>query len=234
MNKTSQSTKDLYKNLIFLVASGIVLIAATVAWFAQNSSTNVDAIGAEVKAYDPVQINYFRCNDSYETLASRDGIPGSVSLYDRINANWTASDSSIDISSMYPGQFFSYKMVVSNTVNNLSLKFKSVTCTATTPPSASASATDTDELLSAVKVDAMATVKPSGGSETERVSLVSTNMYALYSNPTLLTIAGSVSSTDTITFYFDIYLPGGDSSIDYEAFRESGAVISIAEVAAET
>jgi hypothetical protein len=135
---------------------------------------------------------------------------------------------------MYPGQFFSYKMVVSNTANNLSLKFKSVTCTATTPPSASASATDTDELLSAVKVDAMATVKPSGGSETERVSLVSTNMYALYSNPTLLTIAGSVSSTDTITFYFDIYLPGGDSSIDYEAFRESGAVISIAEVAAET
>jgi len=233
MKKMSASTKDLYKNFIFLVASGIVLIAATVAWFAQNTNANVNSIGASVQAYDPIQIDYYIVQDSYETLAAYDGNSSSVSLTDRQSATWSSSLSSIDISSMYPGQFFSYKVVIANTTNNLSLKFNSVSCVATTPPTVSASATDTDEMLSAVKVNAMATVKPSAGSETENVSLVSTDLYTLSSSPTVLTTTGTILSTDTITYYFDIYLPGGDSSIDYEAFRESGAVISVAQVAAE-
>lgn len=231
MKNKSASTKDLYKNFIFLVASGIVLIAATVAWFAQNSSANVDSVGAAIQAVSPIDIGYYVSQEDYNTLAAHDGNAGSVSLADRQATTWSAKLSSIDIGSMYPGEFYSYKVVVTKASSTLNFNFNSISCIAATPPTASAAVTDTDELLAAVKVNAMATVTPSAGSETTNVSLFLTDLSALSSNATVLTTTGTITSTDTITFYYDIYLPGGDNSIDYEAFRESGAAISIGQVA---
>ena len=233
MKKKSPSTKELYKNFIFLVASGIVLVAATVAWFGQNSSSSASPIGASVQAYNPIQIDYYISAEDYETMASHDGDSSDISLQDRQSTTWSPSFSSIDISSIYPGQFFSYKMVVTNSTKNLSLKFDSVYCAASDPPTPSANETDTALLLSAIKLDALATVRQPPGSETLNISLVSTDLSALSSNATVLTTTGPASSGDIVTFYFDIFLPGGDSSIDYEAFRESGAVISISQVMAE-
>ncbi len=230
MKNKSAYTKDLYKNLIFLVASGIVLIAATVAWFAQNDAANVDSIGAAVQAVSPLDIGYYISTEDYGTLAAHDGNAGSVSLTDRQATTWSAKLSSIDIGSMIPGEFYSYKVVITNASSNLDLNFNTILCTAGTPPTASAAVTDTDELLEAIKVDALATIKPAAGSETVNGSPASSDLYTLSSNANILSTTGGVSSSDTVTFYYDIYLPGG-STIDYEAFRESGAAISIGQVA---
>lgn len=129
MKRLDDSTKKLIKNVVALITSALVLIAATVAWFASGTKTSVGQIKASVKASN-YSVSYYKMKDDsisgflQSVTTDADGTVGSITFSpaqsdlaykmddtSAANSKWTQS-TDWSITSMIPGAYWSYRIDV--------------------------------------------------------------------------------------------------------------------------
>lgn len=127
MKRFDDSTKKLIKNVAALITSALVLIAATVAWFASGSRANVNTINAKIENRN-FSITYFKMKSANVTGVLKSAtVSGGTPTFTFDTAKTIASkmdnnddpqntvwDSTQDfsISSLEPGSYWSYRIHV--------------------------------------------------------------------------------------------------------------------------
>ena len=126
MKHFDDSTKKLIKNVAALCVSALVLIAATVAWFAQGDSAAIDQISINTESirstdYYAVSATGVLQNvttvgagtsSEHKELVIHDSTNTSVTvtLQNQVESNSWTKTSAWGISSLYPGVYRAYKM----------------------------------------------------------------------------------------------------------------------------
>lgn len=125
MKRFDDSTKKLIKNIAALVTSALVLIAATVAWFASGSKADVQTINAKLVNTN-FNITYFEMKSDYVTGVLQSATVGGSSpgfTFDSAKTvDWKMTDSddaentkwetatAFNIDSLEPGSFQSFRI----------------------------------------------------------------------------------------------------------------------------
>lgn len=130
MKRFDDSTKKLIKNVAALITSALVLIAATVAWFASGSKSDVNQFGASFKN-ENYSVSNYKMTDSamhgiLESATVGGSTPGFSFDYGELQAptlagkmdpaNWEETEN-FDITSLEPGSFKSFKISVTSSIS---------------------------------------------------------------------------------------------------------------------
>lgn len=171
MNNASDDKKKLIKSVALMVATAMVLVAVTVAWFALGDHAGAGDVEAEVEKSDLTYTIY----EAVDT--NKNGI---LDPAESADANWTAvSGDSLQLLNAAPNQYHFYKIIVySGERSSVDFKLKGVSVT---PLNASAG---TNDILERIHV--RFEVKDDGGDPgfpTTGVDDIDTNLSALLGDP---------------------------------------------------
>ena len=223
MKHFDDSTKKLIKNVAALLVSALVLIAATVAWFASGSRADLNSISAPMQRSN-LSVKYYRTevSDTF-TYDSATGTVSGITLAQKMDlptgqSGWVETEN-IDVPRLFPGEYNAFKITVHvNEAGTPVLTMKDFTCLYPTDSSIAYSSI----FVSATAVSSDGTVLGSAcGSladlmtETEGSTVI-----------TPLSIGSQEANTDLV-FYLDIGIPGEDVNDTHDDLRMTGAQIRI-------
>lgn len=215
------SSKKLIKNFVYLIVSALVLVSATIAWFASGDTADVETISIPL-ATSQFDIKYYRADVSDKEFVydQTEGRIMPLSLEEKQALAWQATEN-IDIASLYPGAYNAFKIIVSaNEAGNPSLLFDKISCLV---PENSEIVYDSI-FLCAEAYDANGIqIASTSGSFTSFIPEGSDSMSVFG--------LGSVAKNAMLTIYVDIGIPGYDVNDTHNALRLTGADIRIGSVA---
>lgn len=221
MKHNDTYSKKLIKNFVYLIVSALVLVSATVAWFATGDAADVEKISTPM-ATSQFDIQYYRADVSdKEFIYDIDaGSITGLTLAEKQALPWQSTES-IDIDTLYPGAYNAFKIVVSaNEAGNPSLIFDKLSCLY--PENAQiaydsifvyADAYDVNNTVIASATGCFSDFIPDGSDSMTVFNL------------------GSVSQNARLTIYLEIGIPGYDVNETHSELRETGAEIRIGSVA---
>ncbi|MBQ3150123.1 MAG: hypothetical protein IJB86_02630 [Clostridia bacterium] len=215
------SSKKLIKNFVYLIVSALVLVSATVAWFATGDESTVETISIPL-ATSQFDIKYYRADVSgkefvYDEAA---GKVVSASLAEKQALSWVATDN-IDIDTLYPGVYNAFKIVVSaNEAGNPSLLFDAISCLYPA---------DTKIAYDSIFISAEA--YDVNGIQTASASGCFSDFIPEGSNAMTVFGLGSVAQNAMLTIYVDIGIPGYDVNETHNELQNTGAELRIGSVA---
>ena len=131
MKRFDDSTKKLIKNVAALITSALVLIAATVAWFASGSKADVNQFGASFKNENYSVTNYEMTDTAMSGILQSATVGGSspgfsfsygsggsaLTLAEKMDSAIWEETENFDITSLEPGSFKSFKISVGSTIS---------------------------------------------------------------------------------------------------------------------
>ena len=226
MKHNDDYSKKLIKNFVYLVVSALVLVSATVAWFAKNSKADVNAITAAMNG-EQFDISFYRADGLEEEFVydtSEDEIV-SISLEEKEALTWKPTEN-IDIKALYPGVYDAFKVViiVNEDSGSSSFDFNEISCAVAEDMDGDSKETFLNNVYKSVFYRAIA-VK--GDSLIGKVG----SFESMNESKTLsLMDLGEIKKGDTITVYFDIGIPGDDVNGTHAVLQETGATIRIGSV----
>ena len=249
--------KKFIKNVVSLVVSAVLLVAATIAWFAQSDSASMARITASVKSqvtfsYSRLGVadtssNFLDLNSTTNVLylRNRSGQTETTSSVGDFVAGsgltWldseSAGGSNWNLSSLYPGEYgvFRIDYVADTSSRTLQVSFSDVP-----------SDTNALDALSVYAVAQGVTTTGGGPSVTEvRTTIAETDEALTLSDllaqesttvedgVTTVTVLSDITSSVSgahVYVYYVIGMPATGSDTQHNALRLSGASISIDEV----
>lgn len=224
MKNKSDYTKKLIKNVTALITAGLVLIAATIAWFASNAETSVRSMSTK---YDGIEftIRYYRASNVPGTFKSL-GESGAVSLETRQGSTlgWTEVNS-LDVSNLFPGEYAMFRIDIQiGSSSTPHFVLNDIRCTS--------DPTKRELIFNSLFVNMLAVQEGTLlDSSTDSLSnLVKVRDGKYYIDE--LTIPQMESSSFSV--YLDVGMPGADVNNTHEALRLTGATVEIGSVTVDT
>lgn len=165
MKRFDDSTKKLIKNVAALITSALVLIAATVAWFASGSKSDVNQIGASFKNENYSVTNYEMTDTAMSGILESVTVGGSspgfsfnygagnaLTLAEKMDPDIWLETNDFNITSLEPGFFKSFKISVTSSISMFpTLKVDSIS----TPSGVTLSEADKETVLRNIYVHAV-------------------------------------------------------------------------------
>ncbi len=215
------SSKKLIKNFVYLIVSALVLVSATVAWFATGDESTVETISIPL-ATSQFDLMYYRADVSDKEFVynQETGRVESLTLEEKKALPWVTADN-IDVTTLYPGVYNAFKIVVkANEAGNPSLLFDAISCLLPSDADIAydsifinAESYDVNGVLTASATGSFSDFIPEGSESMSVMSL------------------GAVAKSAVLTIYVDIGIPGYDVNGTHNTLRETGADIRIGSVA---
>ncbi len=220
-------SKKIYKNLAFTIVTALVLVAATLAWFASSSQTaEINEISVDVPAKEYV-IEYFEAVD-----ANHDGaITELTEPYEKISGG-----TSLDITDMTPGKTNFYRIdVTAFAANDFTLLLNNIV------PEIEGESVTVDELYEAINI-AISCDAPEGVVITPSMDSYTLKDYILdYTGGSSIPTSGTVCAllvpqfelgdSKTVSIYYQIGLDGSEATTAENALHLTdgfqGARVSI-------
>lgn len=220
MKHNTMSSKKLIKNFVYLVVSALVLVSATIAWFASGDTADVESISIPL-ATSQFNIQYYRADVSeefvYDTQA---GAMVPINLEEKQTLQWQSADN-IDITALYPGVYNAFKIVViANETGNPSLSFNGLNCLYPE---------NKEDVYKSIFIRAVA--YNANGERVAEASGSFSNFISEGSDSMTVFSLGSVAKNATLTVYIDIGIPGFDVNETHDGLRSTGSEIRIGSVA---
>lgn len=226
MKKQSAYTKKLIKNGVALFASGLVLIAATFAWFAINADSDVGNLSVSFHGVQ-YSIEYYRgtiVDDNYDTFVGLSDVSSVANDYvspRRNNQKFTwALTSSLTVDSLYPGEYEPFRIdVTAGSGKTFDFVLQNITCT---PPSGTT--LTAADVYACISVNLVA-VDSSGNVLTSTSGTLQQFASAANATGHISGLALSFTDAGTISVYMDVGMVGTQ-----ETLRATGASVSIGSV----
>lgn len=237
MKQHDTSSKSIIKNIVSLVASALVLIAATFAWFTTGSTADVALVSADIEGV--FVVDYFTAQTpdtdvlwgmQDEELYVRDISAKSdtmISQYVQNAADTTWMKANEEQISLYPGEFRIFKISFAAKVSHdYSVCLNDVVFTSEDPDAAA------DSIYTygyAVCKDGDTVTSTSQTTQTLRSVLYTDG--APGTSGTVVTAHANMG--EMVNVYYVIGIPGEDINNSHDAVRQSGASIRIGSIVVE-
>ncbi len=213
------SSKKLIKNFVYLVVSALVLVSATIAWFATGDSADVSTISTRMKT-TLFNIEYYKADVTGTEFKYENGAVSSLTKSEKDELQWVQA-TNIDIESLYPGVFNAFKIVVkaNSSMSNSSLLFDQISCLI---PEEAKDVYDTVFISAEAYSQDGALISSISGSFSSLIPEGSDSMSVFG--------LGAIAQSQKITVYIDIGIPGYDVNNTHDKIRHTGADIRIGSV----
>lgn len=237
MKQRDTSSKTMIKNMVSLVASALVLIAASFAWFAINNAVDVASVSADMEGV--FLVDYYTTSTPTsdvlwgmqdEELYVRDVSAKSDTVLSQYLQNvqdtaWMkANDEQI---SFYPGEFRIFKIsFVARVSHDYRVRLSDVAFTSDDPDAAA------DSIYTygyAVCSDGETSNVSTGTPQTLRSVLYTDGVPG--TSGTVVTVHADLG--ETVDVYYVVGIPGEDLNDSHDAVREAGASIRIGSIVVE-
>lgn len=241
--------KKFIKNVVSLVVSGLLLVAATIAWFTQGHTSTVSRVDASMRSTFQVSFMHHTTASTYldnvtssgsTTLKVRERnssgtftTDSPVKTYvESLQSNtWQSSDpdnNDWDLD-LYPGKYGLYKFeyISNGTTKNLALEFGTLQ-------------SDMDDTMDAVEIYAWA-VTVNNGTESSPIAQASMTLSDLdpasNTSSSVFTNGISANSGTSVRVYYVIGMPATNGTANYQhdvSVREENRTIAISQVYLDT
>lgn len=237
MKQRDTSSKKIIKNLVSLVASALILVAATFAWFASNDSVAVDSVSADTQANFIVDYYATTIPDTDILWGMQDGelyVKNSESAVDTMLSEYVQS---IDSEAWYrtsaptipliPGEFRVFKISFQSRISHDYKVNLSDVAIVSDDPSAVAQSIYTYGF--SVRTNEETGIATASSTETLHSVLFSDGAYG--TKGLVHTVHTEIG--DAVEVYFVVGIPGEDINNTHDSAREAGAQISIGSIDVE-
>ncbi len=219
MKHNAISSKKLIKNLVYLIVSALVLVSATVAWFASGDMAEVSTISTPMQT-SLFNIEYYRADVTGREFVYENGAISSLTREEKEGLSWVQTGN-IDVESLYPGVFNAFKIVVkaNSSMSNSSLLFDEISCLV---PS------DSKDVYDSVFISAQAYTQD--GTLVSSASGSFSSFIPEGSDSMSIFGLGAIAQSQKLIIYIDIGIPGYDVNNTHDKIRLTGADIRIGSV----
>lgn len=237
MKQCDTSSKKMIKNLVSLVASALILIAATFAWFASNDSVTVDSISADTQANFIVDYYATTIPDTDILWGMQEGELYVKNSESRADTTLSQYVQNIDSEAWYrtsaptipliPGEFRVFKITFQSRLSHdYKVNLSNVSIVSDNPEAVAQSVytygfsvrtNDETGVATASSTETLHSVLSSGGT---------------YGTKGLVhTVHTEIG--DSVAVYFVVGIPGEDIGGSHDGAREAGAQINIGSIDVE-
>ncbi|MGN0635607.1 MAG: hypothetical protein ACI4I5_05235 [Acutalibacteraceae bacterium] len=237
MKQHDTSSKSIIKNIVSLVASALVLIAATFAWFTTGSTADVATVSADIEGVFVVDYYTAQIPDADVLWGMQDGelyvrdisakSDTLLSQYVQNAADTAWMKANDEQISFYPGEFRIFKISFTAKVSHdYSVRLNDVVFTSDDPDAAA------DSIYTygyAVCKDEDTVTTTTETTQTLRSVLYTDGVPG--TSGTVATVHANLG--DVVNVYYVIGIPGEDINSSHDAVRQSGASIRIGSIVVE-